>query len=230
MGPGGFPVITPLGRMHLRADMRTRVMCVDFGVTMDTLRVLGPYVVMVPMLEPASASLLAPRALRDCYVAAHGVLLHCSELAYLCAPMTRIFAVLRARRRYVLCCDDYDVLRTHVGGSAFSVRRFTDTDFERVRVLELYNYNYGGEYQLVLLPSVRLLRQLQSCATYCLDDGHGWLAVDACECPLSRFRFALPSPSPRADAPPATPPAAWPLEQSQTPEATLSAPAPPKLK
>ncbi|QGN68138.1 MHC class II antigen presentation inhibitor [Equine molluscum contagiosum-like virus] len=188
MSAHGFPILTPLGRVHIGTGALTRALCRDFGLTMDTLRVLGPYVLLIPTLEPASASALTARALRDCYVAAHGLLVHCTHMSSLCAPVTRILAVLRASTRYVLCCDRYDTMQAHPAGTRFSVHKFEDTDFQRVRVLELYNYNYRQEYQLVLFPSPCFLRELQACCTYCLDDGRGWLAVDARECPLSRFR------------------------------------------
>lgn len=189
MSAPAITVITPLGCVVIDGGVASQMLCQDLGITVHSIHVLGPYMVSLTATEAVSATLPAS-ALQDCYVSARGYIVHSSAANCLCMGVTRVLSVWRAEHRYVLGCDGAGLVELRQG-LFFRVCKFEAALARGVRVLELYNYNFLGEYQTVLFPSEQLLRDLTACCTHCLLHEDGWVVVDVRECELAVFLSAL---------------------------------------
>uniref|UniRef100_A0AAU7E1W0 Uncharacterized protein n=1 Tax=Rousettus bat poxvirus TaxID=3141933 RepID=A0AAU7E1W0_9POXV len=175
-------VVTPLGCVVLDGGLAARQLCNDLGITMDSIFVVGP--VMVSFTTAHTVHTVVPAAaLQDCYVSAGGYIAHAQHVNWV--GVARISNVWRARDRYVLGCEGTGLVELRPG-LLFQVCPFESVDVTSVSVLELFNYNYPGDYQFIMRPSVQFLRELRACCTHCLRSD-GWVIADVRQCALSRF-------------------------------------------
>ncbi|CCD83307.1 conserved hypothetical pox protein [Squirrelpox virus] len=170
-------LLTPLGIICQRDDLFSLEMQKDLGLSEPVARI-GPFAMCTLSLNPLSLDQLTLAAIGDCYVAAHGCVMHCSTASRLRQPVTRILAAFRAGRRVLICCDYAGTVRLKDrGAGGFRLERLADVPAGSVRVLETFAGTH--ESNIVLEPSAEFVERLKKSCHLCLTDGEGWVIVDS---------------------------------------------------
>ncbi|AWU47170.1 MHC class II antigen presentation inhibitor [Sea otter poxvirus] len=164
-------ILTSLGQICWHGNVCSQRMCHDLNIK-EIRYMIGDYFYTPLDIVPITPHEL--KSLANCYISAHGYLMHCSDFSRTELPITIIHKAYKTTNSIIVCCDNYNKLNISGRCGKFQVLDFkTIVRDLQIDVLEVYD---NANYNILLSPSKDYLNDLVSKCSICLAS-ESWIIV-----------------------------------------------------